>query len=264
MRSLRVPTAPRTPLTALTVNPALALTACGGTGNDADAILVAYSGLTQQDYDSLSETAEENPELEGKSAMFLTQVDSSDLSEVSFYTTHDPRTAFFNDLGLETPESGAETSDGTEEFSQTVSAEPLSEADERPVAAALEATHAHGLVDRPVDELSGGQRQRVWIALVLDLLTELNHNVGTTMVMVLHDLNIAARYADHLVAIVDGTVHSAGTPHEVLTAQSVRSVFGLDSLIITDPVSNQPLMVPMGRHHRTDHPPHPPTSQETA
>lgn len=157
-----------------------------------------------------------------------------------------------------------ETSDGTEEFSQTVSAELLSEADERAVAAALEATHAHDLVDRSVDELPGGHCQRVWIALMLDLLTELNQNVGTTIVMVLHDLNMAARYADHLVAIADGTVHSAGTPHEVLTAQSVRSVFGLDSLIITDPVSNQPLMVPMGRHHRTENPPDPPTSQETA
>lgn len=164
-----------------------------------------------------------------------------------------------------------------------------SETDERAVAAALDATHTQELVDRSVDELSGGQRQRVWIAMVLaqqtdvllldepttfldvahqvevlDLLTELNQNVGTTIVMVLHDLNMAARYADHLVAIADGTVHSAGTPHEVLTAQSVRSVFGLDSLIITDPVSNQPLMVPMGRHHRTENPPHPPTSQETA
>lgn len=203
MRSLRVPAALRTPLTALTLAAAWALTACGGTGNDADVILVAYSGLTQEDYGSLSETAE--------------------------------------------------TSDGTEEFSQTVSAVPLSEADERPVAAALEATHAHGLVDRPVDELSGGQRQRVWIALVLAQHTD----------VLLLDEPTAFRDVAHLVANIDGTVHSAGTPHEVLTAQSVRSVFGLDSLIITDPASNQPLMVPMGRHHRTDHPPHPPTSQET-
>ena len=138
---------------------------------DPDVILAAYSGLTQEDYDTLSEiapvvaypvgpwattwkesielnaagmgmaeqgeeligeleeqiteTAEANPELEGKSAMFLTHVDSSDLSEVSFYTSHDPRTAFFNDLGLETPDSVAEASEGSEEFSQTVSAEQV-------------------------------------------------------------------------------------------------------------------------------------------
>jgi iron complex transport system ATP-binding protein len=146
--------------------------------------------------------------------------------------------------------------------------------DDRAVAAALEATGTVDLAERPVDELSGGQRQRVWIAMVLaqqtdlllldepttfldvshqievlDLLTDLNRDRGTTIVMVLHDLNLAARYADHLVAVAGGRVHAAGEPGSVLTAETVRAVFGLDSQIITDPVSGRPLMLPMGRHH---------------
>ncbi|NHC14212.1 ABC transporter ATP-binding protein [Motilibacter deserti] len=149
-----------------------------------------------------------------------------------------------------------------------------SKEDDAAVAAALEATDTAELADRPVDELSGGQRQRVWIAMalaqqtdvllldepttfldvshqveVLDLLTDLNRARGTTVVMVLHDLNLAARYADHLVAMVAGRVHAVGTPEEVLTEDTVRSVFGLDSTVIADPVSGRPLMIPIGRHH---------------
>jgi iron complex transport system ATP-binding protein len=152
-----------------------------------------------------------------------------------------------------------------------------STADDEAVASALEATDTVGLADRPVDELSGGQRQRVWIAMalaqqtdlllldepttfldvshqveVLDLLTDLNRRAGTTIVMVLHDLNMAARYCDHLIALADGAVHAAGAPAEVLTADVVRTVFGLDSRIITDPVSGKPLMLPIGRHHTVD------------
>src|SRR5690606_30552470 len=132
--------------------------------------------------------------------------------------------------------------------------------DDLAVAAALEATDTVELVDRPVDELSGGQRQRVWIAMalaqetdvllldepttfldvshqieVLDLLTDLNRRRGTTIVMVLHDLNIAARYADHLIAMAGGQMHASGTAAEVLTPDTVRVVFGLDSEVITDP-----------------------------
>ena len=154
-----------------------------------------------------------------------------------------------------------------------------SQADDLAVAAALEATQTVELVDRPVDELSGGQRQRVWIAMalaqqtdvllldepttfldvahqidVLDLLTDLNRARGTTIVMVLHDLNVAARYADHLMAMVDGRLHAAGSPHDVLTVDTVRAVFGLDSRIIIDPTSNKPLMLPIGRHHTTRSP----------
>ena len=146
--------------------------------------------------------------------------------------------------------------------------------DDAAVAAALEATHTTGLAERPVDELSGGQRQRVWIAMalaqqtdlllldepttfldvshqveVLDLLTDLNHSRGTTIVMVLHDLNLAARYADHLVALADGAVHAAGDPADVLTEATVRAVFGLESRVILDPTSDKPLMLPIGRHN---------------
>jgi iron complex transport system ATP-binding protein len=147
------------------------------------------------------------------------------------------------------------------------------QADDLAVAGALEATQTVDLVDRSVDELSGGQRQRVWIAMalaqqtdvllldepttfldvghqieVLDLLTDLNRARGTTIVMVLHDLNVAARYADHLIAMVAGRVHAAGTPEAVLTPETVRAVFGLESQVITDPTSGRPLMLPIGRH----------------
>src|SRR3712207_5316933 len=146
--------------------------------------------------------------------------------------------------------------------------------DDAAVAAALEATHTTDLGERAVDELSGGQRQRVWIAMalaqqtdlllldepttfldvshqieVLDLLTDLNRSRGTTIVMVLHDLNLAARYADHLVALSSGRVHAAGTPAQVLTEDCVRAVFGLDSRVVVDPTSGKPLMLPIGRHH---------------
>lgn len=146
--------------------------------------------------------------------------------------------------------------------------------DDAAVEEALRLTDTADLADRAVGELSGGQRQRVWIALalaqdadvmlldepttfldvshqveVLDLLTDLNRSRGTTIVMVLHDLNLAARYADHLIALADGGVHAAGAPTEVLDAALVEAVFGLRSTVITDPVSGSPLMLPIGRHH---------------
>ncbi|WDZ88480.1 ABC transporter ATP-binding protein [Nocardiopsis sp. HUAS JQ3] len=146
--------------------------------------------------------------------------------------------------------------------------------DDEAVAEALEATRTVDLADRPVDELSGGQRQRVWIAMalaqrtdlllldepttfldvshqveVLDLLTDLNRSLGTTIVLVLHDLNLAARYADHLIALASGRLHAAGAPEEVLTPETVHAVFGLRSEVITDPTSGRPLMLPLGRHH---------------
>ncbi|WP_369254081.1 ABC transporter ATP-binding protein [Geodermatophilus amargosae] len=148
--------------------------------------------------------------------------------------------------------------------------------DDVAVASALEATQTTDLAERPVDELSGGQRQRVWIAMalaqqtdlllldepttfldvahqveVLDLLTDLNRTRGTTIVMVLHDLNLAARYADHLVALAAGRVHAAGDPAAVLTEENVRAVFGLESRVIVDPTSGRPLMLPLGRHNVT-------------
>jgi iron complex transport system ATP-binding protein len=146
--------------------------------------------------------------------------------------------------------------------------------DDDAVAEALELTGIADLADRPVDELSGGQRQRAWIAMslaqqtdvllldepttfldvchqveVLDLLTDLNRQRGTTIVMVLHDLNLAARYADRLVAVREGQVHAAGEPEAVLTAEVVQEVFGMDSRVILDPVSAKPLVLPIGRHH---------------
>jgi len=147
-------------------------------------------------------------------------------------------------------------------------------ADDEAVAEALRLTDTTEIADRAVDELSGGQRQRTWIAMslaqqtdvllldepttfldvshqidVLDLLTDLNRQRGTTIVMVLHDLNLAARYADHLIAVRDGRLHAAGNPCEVLTSTVVREVFGMDSQIILDPVSRKPLVLPIGRHH---------------
>jgi iron complex transport system ATP-binding protein len=125
-----------------------------------------------------------------------------------------------------------------------------------------------------VEELSGGQRQRVWIAMalaqesevllldepttfldvshqveVLDLLTDLNRAKGTTIVMVLHDLNLAARYADHLIALHEGRLHASGPPAEVLTPGLVKDVFGMLNTIITDPISGKPLVIPIGRYH---------------
>ena len=84
---------------------------------------------------------------------------------------------------------------------------------------------------------------------VLDLLTDLNRTRGTTIVMVLHDLNLAARYADFLVAMADRRVYAAGDPAGVLTSDNVRTVFGLESRIIPDPISGKPLVLPLGRHH---------------
>lgn len=146
--------------------------------------------------------------------------------------------------------------------------------DDAAVADALAATHTTELAERSVDELSGGQRQRVWIAMVLaqqtdlllldepttfldvshqvevlDLLTDLNRDRGTTIVMVLHDLNLAARYADHLVAMADGSIYASGDPSDVLTGETVKAVFGLDSRVISDPVSGKPLVLPVGRYH---------------
>ncbi|GIT80548.1 cobalamin/Fe3+-siderophore ABC transporter ATP-binding protein [Leifsonia sp. LS1] len=147
--------------------------------------------------------------------------------------------------------------------------------DDAAVTEAMTATGIAELAERSVDELSGGQRQRVWIAMalaqqtdillldepttfldishqidVLDLLLDLNAARGATVVMVLHDLNLAARYADHLVAMRDGAIVAAGDPGEVVTADLVRDVFGVESVIASDPVTATPLVVPLGRHHR--------------
>lgn len=146
-----------------------------------------------------------------------------------------------------------------------------SESDELAVRQALIATRTLDLADRPIDELSGGQRQRVWIAMaiaqqtdlllldepttyldiahqidVLDLVDQLNAKQGRTIVVVLHDLNLACRYAHHLVAMRDGKIVATGTPRDVITEDTVRQVFGLDCVVIEDPVSATPMVVPIG------------------
>ena len=145
-------------------------------------------------------------------------------------------------------------------------------ADDDAVAAALNVTGTQRLAGRSIDELSGGQRQRVWIAMalaqetdvllldepttyldlahqveVLDVVSELNARRGITVVIVLHDLNLAARYADNLIAMKAGAVVAQGAPSEVLTAGLVRDVFGLDSVVVADPVVGTPMVVPIGR-----------------
>lgn len=149
-----------------------------------------------------------------------------------------------------------------------------SPADDLAVAEALDLTGTADLAGRAVDELSGGQRQRVWIAMalaqrtdillldepttfldichqveVLDLLTDLNRERGTTIVMVLHDLNLAARYADRLVAMAGGRILASGDPEQVLSPAVIEVVFGMPSEVVRDPVSGRPMVLPIGRHH---------------
>ncbi|MEU7647353.1 ABC transporter ATP-binding protein [Streptomyces huasconensis] len=144
-----------------------------------------------------------------------------------------------------------------------------SDEDEKAVTEAMERTHVAALAERPVDELSGGQRQRVWIAMalaqdtglllldepttyldishqveVLDLVRRLNHDRGRTVVVVLHDLNQAARYADHLVAMKSGEIVAEGPPSKIVTEELVREVFGLQCVVVPDPVTGSPLVVP--------------------
>ncbi len=146
--------------------------------------------------------------------------------------------------------------------------------DEEVVAAAMAWTGVLDFEDRPVDALSGGQRQRAWIAMalaqgtdlllldeptthldlahavdVLDLVDRLHHDRGRTVVMVLHDLNLAARYADHLVAMRDGRIVAQGPPREILTAELLADVFGLTATVLPDPVSDGVLVVPIGTRH---------------
>ncbi|NDZ67694.1 ABC transporter ATP-binding protein [Streptomyces cyaneofuscatus] len=146
--------------------------------------------------------------------------------------------------------------------------------DDEAVAQALLSTDVLELADRPVDELSGGQRQRVWIAMalaqrtdillldepttfldashqldVLDLLTDLNRERGVTMVAVLHDLNLACRYADHMIAMKAGRILAEGRPVDIVTEELVGEVFGMRCSVIEDPVSATPMVVPLGRHH---------------
>ncbi|MFE2867038.1 ABC transporter ATP-binding protein [Embleya sp. NPDC059259] len=150
-----------------------------------------------------------------------------------------------------------------------------SDEDETAVLNALAATGTTDLSPRPVDALSGGQRQRVWVAMVLaqqtplllldepttfldiahqiellELLRDLNERDGHTLVAVLHDLNHACRYADHIIAMREGTVLAVGPPRDIVTPELVEDVFGLPCQIIDDPVSGTPLVIPLGRRRR--------------
>ncbi|HET8868569.1 MAG TPA: ABC transporter ATP-binding protein [Agrococcus sp.] len=140
--------------------------------------------------------------------------------------------------------------------------------DDAVVAASLAATDAASLTERRMDELSGGQRQRVWIAMALaqqprillldeptsaldvahqvEVLDVLRAEVdrGTTVVVVLHDLTLAARYADELVVLCDGRIVAQGEAGEVLTEATVKDAFGIDARILTDPDTGRPVVLP--------------------
>lgn len=142
------------------------------------------------------------------------------------------------------------------------------------VAEAMEIMNITDLANRNIDELSGGQRQRVWIAMalaqqtdilfldepttfldityqveILDLLTDLNRKYGTTIVMVLHDINLSARYADHIFAMHQGHLVAEGEPTRVITDTLIKDIFGLNCTVIADPISGSPSVVPIGRYH---------------
>ncbi|BAH46211.1 ABC transporter ATP-binding protein [Brevibacillus brevis NBRC 100599] len=147
-----------------------------------------------------------------------------------------------------------------------------SEEDEQMVNKALAATQLTDMANRAVDSLSGGQRQRAWIAMtlaqgtetilldepttyldmshqieILDLLFELNQTEQRTIVMVLHDLNLACRYAHHIVAVHNQTVVAEGAPNEVLTTDLVRTVFDMDCQITQDPLYGTPMCIPYSK-----------------
>ena len=145
--------------------------------------------------------------------------------------------------------------------------------DDEVVADALAVTGMAELADRPIDELSGGQRQRAWVAmalaqepdvLLLDepttyldlahqvellyLLVRLSRERGTQVVVVMHELNLATRYADHLVAMRDGRIVADGAPNDVVTVELLREVFDLEAVVMPDPVAGTPLIVPVDVH----------------
>ncbi|WP_062310900.1 ABC transporter ATP-binding protein [Demequina rhizosphaerae] len=146
---------------------------------------------------------------------------------------------------------------------------PWSAADETAVMSALHSTALTDIQDAVVDELSGGQRQRAWIAMtlaqdtplmildepttyldiahqydVMDLLHRLNTRQERTIVMVVHDLHQAARYAHHVIAMRDGEVAAAGAPGDVFTEELIRDVFSLEARVLADPVTGTPMVVP--------------------
>ncbi|KIL42805.1 iron-dicitrate ABC transporter ATP-binding protein [Jeotgalibacillus alimentarius] len=149
-----------------------------------------------------------------------------------------------------------------------------SQKDYEAVSEAMDIMNITEFADRHIDELSGGQRQRVWIAMalaqqtdilfldepttyldityqveILDLLTDLNRKYGTTIVMVLHDINLSARYADHIFALREGKLIAEGHPSKIITSPLIEDIFGLKCSVMKDPISGSPFVVPIGRHH---------------
>lgn len=154
-----------------------------------------------------------------------------------------------------------------------------SRADESQVFDTLRATGLELLADRPLDSLSGGQRQRAWIAMavaqrtgvllldeptsfldvahqleVLALVEELHATLGVTVVMVLHELSLAAKHADHLVAMKQGRIVVSGTPAEVVTEAVLAEVFGIEADILTDRRTGRPIVIPTGLSPAPTHP----------
>lgn len=150
--------------------------------------------------------------------------------------------------------------------------EQWSESDRAAVEKALALTDTRSLRDRRMDELSGGQRQRAWMAMalaqetpvmlldepttyldvghrleVLDLLSDLNQIESRTIVIVLHDLNEACRYAHHLVAMKEGRIVAEGSPQELVTETLIAEIFGIRCSVMPDPVTGSPLYIPHAR-----------------
>lgn len=143
-----------------------------------------------------------------------------------------------------------------------------SEDDERAVAEAMSTAGIAGLAERPVQELSGGQRQRAWVAMVLAQRTpyllldeptsflDITHQYrllalfsrlrddGHTVIAVLHDINQACRFADHIVAVNEGRVVAEGAPGDIVDAELLKEVFDLPSVVVPDPVTGTPMVVP--------------------
>lgn len=142
----------------------------------------------------------------------------------------------------------------------------LTNKDEEMIEWALTVTNTMEYRNRELAQLSGGQRQRVWLAMalaqetnillldepttyldmahqleVLDIVKSLNEQHNCTIVMVLHDINHAARYSDHLIAMRKGIIMQTGTPQEILSAEVMRKVFNIDARIMEDPVTNTPV-----------------------
>ncbi|SDL71183.1 ABC transporter ATP-binding protein [Microbacterium azadirachtae] len=145
--------------------------------------------------------------------------------------------------------------------------------DDEVVADALHVTGMAEFAERTIDELSGGQRQRAWVAMalaqepdillldepttyldlahqveLLQLLVRLSRERGTQVVVVMHELNLATRYADHLIAMRDGRVVAEGAPGDVVTVELLRDVFDLEAVVVPDPIAGTPMIVPVDVH----------------